>query len=64
LIALGPRGGKFGLDVNAEAVSFNSWRSFRILLDPLQDFLAALHFAVRTLDAVDLTMLAVEVSRA
>ena len=47
----------------AEAVSFSSRRSLRILLNPVQDFRAMFHLAVRTLDAVDLTMLPLEVSR-
>jgi len=38
-------------------------RSFQVLLDPLEDFLAAHHLAVRAVDAIDLRMLAGEVSR-
>ena len=47
----------------AEAVSFSSRRSFLILLNPVQDFCTMFHLAVRTLDAVDLTMLPLDVSR-
>jgi hypothetical protein len=47
-----------------KAISLTRQWSFRVLLDPLQDFLAMYHFVVGPLNAVDLEMLPMKISRA